>query len=244
MFQENERIRLRWNPNWTGKVVKPGPEQSVVRFDNSGFRIIINEQLVPEAPIGRAWMAGKRLEHWPTLPRPELKRRIELEKARKDLTEEEQQLLDAALERLLSWEEPRTTSRSKEIIMDTEKEESLPESTASPAADQTKESATVPKRKTKAAAGKKKKAAAPPPKKKVVAKAKANGAGNGRSRIPADAKIFKTNKENPYREGTGAYERTEIVFKSSGQTAATIAKKVLPTTLNNLKKLGLIRIEG
>jgi hypothetical protein len=243
MFQENERIRLRWNPNWTGKVVKPGPEQSVVRFDNSGFRIIINEQLVPEAPIGRAWMAGKRLEHWPTLPRPELKRRIELEKARKDLTEEEQQLLDAALERLLSWEEPRTTSRSKEIIMDTEKEESLPESTASPAADQTKESATVPKRKTKAAAGKKKKAAAPPPKKKVVAKAKAkaNGAGN-----PAEAKIFKTNKENPFREGTGSYERVETVFKSSGQTAGTIAKKagMLPTTLNNMKKLGLIRIEG
>lgn len=79
----------------------------------------------------------------------------------------------------------------------------------------------------------------------VVAKTKKETTRKTRERIDPDAKVTKASgAANPFREGSGAYKRTETVFKSSGQTAATIKKKagILPQTLANLRKLGLVKI--
>jgi hypothetical protein len=99
-----------------------------------------------------------------------------------------------------------------------------------------KEKKVVAKKAARAKGGKKKKAAS------------ANGASKraGRApRIPDDAKIMKTGKNNPFREGSESYDRVESVLKLSGQTVATIKKKVelKTTTLSNMVKLGLIRAD-
>ncbi len=39
------RVRLRWNPDWMGKIIHLGPEQSHVRFDDGHFQFIVNEHL-------------------------------------------------------------------------------------------------------------------------------------------------------------------------------------------------------
>lgn len=76
---------------------------------------------------------------------------------------------------------------------------------------------------------------------KAPAKAKSSAT---RSRIDPDAKVTKTGKGNPFREGSGAYERTEIVLKNSGKTAGTIAglKGVKSSTLSTLKRMGVVKI--
>jgi hypothetical protein len=48
-------------------------------------------------------MAGIRLEHWSTLPKEELQRRVASEIQRNDLSLAERQCLEAAQERLLRW---------------------------------------------------------------------------------------------------------------------------------------------
>jgi hypothetical protein len=64
-----------------------------------------------------------------------------------------------------------------------------------------------------------------------------------RSRLDPTAKVTKGSGENPFREGSESYARTQVVLKSLGQTVETIRKKdILPTTLANLKKLGVIKI--
>jgi len=79
-------------------------------------------------------------------------------------------------------------------------------------------------------------------------KAEANGASKRAGRAPRiadDAKITKTGKDNPFREGSGSYDRVESVLKYSGQTAATIKKKtdIKPSTLSTMLRLGLIRAD-
>jgi hypothetical protein len=96
-----------------------------------------------------------------------------------------------------------------------------------------KEKSKVAKRTAKGKGGKKKRAAS------------ANGSGKRAGRAPRiadEAKITKTSKDNPFREGSGSYKRVEAVWKNSGQTAGTIKKKVdlKPGSLSNMVKLGLI----
>lgn len=86
-------------------------------------------------------------------------------------------------------------------------------------------------------------------KKRVAGKAGKSAAkartGTTRSRIADDDKVIKAGP-NKFREGTDAWKRTEAVLKSSGQTVGTIKQKhgklLLPTTLGNLKRLGIIKI--
>lgn len=245
-LKEGDRVRLLWSPAWTGKIVRHGPEQSEIRFDNGGFRIICTEYLVPETPIGREWMAGKRLLQWPTLPKEELKRRIQAESSRSDLSFEEKQLLEAARERLLSWKEPFRTTKEK--AMDDTETKPEADDAAAPPAPSTEEKTVKSKSKSKKSAAKTAKPAKKTNAKPPAAKA-AKVAGNGRGRGPGidpEAKIvWLSSKENPYREGTGAFKRTELVRKASGKTAATINKisGIKSSTLNTLKNEGCIRVE-
>src|SRR5262249_16773371 len=105
----------------------------------------------------------------------------------------------------------------------------------------TKEPAKVSKKPAK------KKSPAKKPAGKSKAKAKpAKAKGNSVSRINGEAKVTKTGKENPFREGSGSYKRVELVLKNSGKTAGTILKMagMKATTLATCKRLGLIRIEA
>ena len=102
----------------------------------------------------------------------------------------------------------------------------------------------VPEKKPKKEKAKVKKAKTAKGSKKKAASA-ANGKNKtGRApRIADEAKIMKVGTKNPFREGTDSYKRVEAVWKNSGQTAGTIKKKVelLPGSLSNMVKLGLIR---
>jgi hypothetical protein len=78
-----------------------------------------------------------------------------------------------------------------------------------------------------------------------VAKTKKEAGTKARSRIDPEAKVTKiSGAANPFREGSGSYKRVETVWKASGKTAEAISKLtgVLPQTLSNMKKLGLIKI--
>jgi hypothetical protein len=175
-------------------------------------------------------MAGYRLEFWSTLPFNELKRRVLTESSRlPSLTFEEEQLLISAQERLRTWREPIRNSREIKMNDVTKTEDTVaPAPVVAPVA---KEKKVVAKSKAKK-----------PTVKKVVAKAKSNGG----SRISPEAKVIKTSKGNPFKEGTGAYKRVELVLKNSGKTAGTIAKLagLKSSTLSNCKRLGLIKIEA
>ena len=60
-------------------------------------------------------MAGIRLEWWNTLSTEELRRRVQIESARTDLSFAETQLLDAALERLRTTRGPSRTPREMQV---------------------------------------------------------------------------------------------------------------------------------
>jgi outer membrane biosynthesis protein TonB len=192
-------------------------------------------------------MSDERLKYWMTLPHEELKRRVDLELKRTDLSFAEGQLLDAALERLKSYREPIRQTRKESKMKDDETATSSetpptpPPSDKPPKASRKKSTTkakepTVKKAKTrnsnsrKAVTGK-------------TAKAK-KAASNGGSRLDPEAKVVKTGKENPFREGTESWERINIVLKSSGQTVKTIRAKagLKPTTLNTAIKEGLVKV--
>jgi hypothetical protein len=181
-------------------------------------------------------MAGIRLEYWDTLPREELQRRVQEELTRRKLTFVEQQLLDAAQERLRTW---RTPHRSREVRgMRRDDEDIKPDVTEQEqdAPAEKKERSKVKRGTSKVRSGKKRNAAGKTSKKAAKASTKT------RTRIDPDAKVVRTGKDNPFREGSDSFKRVEIVFKSSGQSAGTIMKKtgVRTTTLPKMKKLGLI----
>lgn len=189
-------------------------------------------------------MAGIRLEYWSTLPLTELRHRVDEELSRATtLSFEENQLLDAALERLKNTREP--INRRRQLENETENPVPAPE----PKAEGQPEEKSVKKKAAKkpvAKAKAKAKAKSAAKGKTAKAAAKGNGKDNGvRSRIPLEAKVVKTGKENPYRPGSGRHGRVETVLKSSGQSVGTILKKpgMLGSTLNNMKKEGLIKIE-
>lgn len=46
-LKENGRVRVEWCPSYTGKIVRLGPEQSLVRLDIGKFQVFINEHLEP-----------------------------------------------------------------------------------------------------------------------------------------------------------------------------------------------------
>jgi hypothetical protein len=83
--------------------------------------------------------------------------------------------------------------------------------------------------------------------KKATAKkpAKKAGAKRGGPRLDQEAKVLWTGKDNPFREGSGAHERTEIVRKASGQKVGTVVEKVgRSATLHTLMKRGLVKLQS
>jgi hypothetical protein len=177
-------------------------------------------------------MAGQRLEHWSTLNREELKRRVEQEIRRDKLSIVEQQLLEAAQGRLRSWKEP---SMRSSMLDDEPKDDPAP----SKEPDPTKES-KVKRNTSKVRSGKKRTAA----KATKAVKGSARKSVGSRTRLDPTAKVMKGTGTNPFREGTGAYERTQIVLKSIGQTVETVSNKkgLKSSTLANLKRKGVIKV--
>jgi hypothetical protein len=179
-------------------------------------------------------MAGKRLESWSTLNREDLKARIEIEIQRTDLSFAEQQLLDAAQERLRQWREPR--QRGSSSMNDDPKPTDPPEPKEEAKPDNPSKEKKMARKTSKVRVGAKRTAG-----KTTTTKTRESVT---RSRIDPDAKVTKTSKGNPFREGSDSYIRTEIVLKNSGKTAGTIAglKGLLPTTLATLKRIGVVKI--
>jgi hypothetical protein len=65
-----------------------------------------------------------------------------------------------------------------------------------------------------------------------------------KSHLAPDAKVTWTGRDNPFREGCGAWKRTEIVRKASGQTVSAMRsnKNLRATTLATLARLELIEV--
>lgn len=85
-----------------------------------------------------------------------------------------------------------------------------------------------------------------PNKQKKAKTAKAAPAQLFKSKFAPDAVVTWAGKENPFREGSGAWMRTEIVRKASGQTASAMQGKanLRGTTLATLARLELIKVVG
>jgi len=104
--------------------------------------------------------------------------------------------------------------------------------------------------KTKKAAPAKKASAKKKTAKKATAakktKATANGTGNGAVRANmTDIVRWKKSAENPFREGSGSYKRTELVRENSGKTRKEIqGKAVKASTIATLARLGLVEIDA
>jgi hypothetical protein len=75
---------------------------------------------------------------------------------------------------------------------------------------------------------------------------KAKPAPTGKGQFEPDATVTWAGEENPFREGCGAWERTEIVRKASGKTVAQVQhlKGLRSTTLGTLARLKLIKVAG
>jgi hypothetical protein len=71
-------------------------------------------------------------------------------------------------------------------------------------------------------------------------------AASTRSRLDPAAKIQKGSAKNPFKEGTGSYERTQLVLKNIGKTVEHVRglKGLKPTTLNTLVKEGVIKVKA
>lgn len=65
-----------------------------------------------------------------------------------------------------------------------------------------------------------------------------------KSRFAPDATVTWAGKDNPFREGCGAWERTEIVRKASGATVQAMQAKpgLRGTTLATLTRMELIKV--
>jgi hypothetical protein len=65
-----------------------------------------------------------------------------------------------------------------------------------------------------------------------------------KSRFEPDAVVTWTGKDNPFREGCGAWTRTEIVRKSDGQKVSTIQSKegVRGSTISTLARMKLVEV--
>jgi hypothetical protein len=65
-----------------------------------------------------------------------------------------------------------------------------------------------------------------------------------RSRFAPDATVTWAGRDNPFHEGCGAWERTEIVRKASGQTVSAMQGKagLRGTTLATLARMELIKV--
>ena len=139
---------------------------------------------------------------------------------------------------------------------DEEKTEPSPKPETAPAANEAKKPASKPKKVAAKSASTSKKATSTSEKedttmaksktaRKPTARtaSKARAGGGNRALIPGDAKIIPTGKENPFREGSGAYDRTEKVLKNKGKTRDEIEKLtgILGSTIPNLIKLKVIK---
>jgi hypothetical protein len=64
------------------------------------------------------------------------------------------------------------------------------------------------------------------------------------SRFAPDATVTWAGRDNPFHEGCGAWERTEIVRKASGQTVSAMQGKagLRGTTLATLARMELIKV--
>jgi hypothetical protein len=190
------------------------------------------------------------LEFWMSFPRDKLAEAVEAESRRGKLSFENQQRLDAATERLLKWRRPLERRGSNMKIDDTETaaapEPSAPEPTGK-ATKKTKRSAPVKVAKEDEMAKKAKTKGKAKAKSAKTAKAepKTKKASGGNGRIPADAKIVAVKGvEVPFREGSGAHERTMLVIKNSGKTREQIEKlkEIKTTTIPTLVSLGVVRV--
>ena len=173
-------------------------------------------------------MAGDRLENWSTLNHADLQDRVDKELQRSDLSFAEQQLLDAAQERLRKWREPRKRSS----MVDDKKSDP----TSNEEADPDKETKMVTRKTSKVRAGKGRTAG-----KKTVPTRK----GATRTRLDPTAKVMKGTGENPFKEGSGSFKRTEIMLKNAiGKTVeqARALKGTKPTTLNTLVNMGTLKV--
>jgi hypothetical protein len=65
-----------------------------------------------------------------------------------------------------------------------------------------------------------------------------------KSRFAPDAKVTWAGGDNPFREGSGAWERTETVRKASGETVSAMQGKagLRGTTLATLARMELIKV--
>jgi hypothetical protein len=64
------------------------------------------------------------------------------------------------------------------------------------------------------------------------------------SKLKPDATVTWSGKPNPFREGCGAWKRTELVRKASGRSVAEMrsSKGLRVTTLATLARLELIKV--
>jgi hypothetical protein len=67
----------------------------------------------------------------------------------------------------------------------------------------------------------------------------------GKSKIAPDATVIWAGKENPFREGSGAHARTEIVRKASGQQVSAVQAHTAlrKTTITTLARMKLIKFQ-
>jgi hypothetical protein len=67
---------------------------------------------------------------------------------------------------------------------------------------------------------------------------------SNKRKLASDATVNWAGRENPFREGCGAWKRTEIVRKASGQTVSAMRsnKGLRATTLATLARLKLIAV--
>lgn len=86
----------------------------------------------------------------------------------------------------------------------------------------------------------------PEPKEKVVkkkaAKSKKTATKKSSAKLSDETKITKTGKPNPFREKSGAWDRTEKVLGCSGQTMKTmLGKRIKPGTIRTLLRLDIVK---
>jgi hypothetical protein len=67
---------------------------------------------------------------------------------------------------------------------------------------------------------------------------------SNKQKFAPDATVTWSGKSNPFREGCGAWKRTETVRKASGQTVSAMQanKSLRSTTLATLARMELIKV--
>lgn len=79
-------------------------------------------------------------------------------------------------------------------------------------------------------------------KKAASANARKPAGGAKRSKFSEDAKITATGKANPFREGSGKFERVKTLLAHNGKTVKTYLGKGKSGTLAACVKLGLVKV--